>query len=280
MTTIKVIAAIRFEAINEYREAMTKAKEFDISWVPSIDHMNQKLDESDKQFEVVVVDSSLGDVYDLIDDLRSKHPHLLIIQVDEEADFALPGRADEISTNPLEDDQLVKLIKRVYEDRRLATLRADALPPVRQFAKRIMKAERGPAKIQAAVDTIRELGFDYVAYYSFQNIDPPMISLATQAGDEKLKRVAPQKRDYDTSLVGKVAQDGETRIVSKDDDPNHPFVSRGQFGSGVAVAVGTTIRFGVLFACNRDPEINSQYVMMLELISAQLSSALAREARS
>lgn len=280
MPKIKVLAAIRFEAIASYREALIKEPEFDITWVPNIEQLNQALTDKEKAQDVLVIDNTLGDVYSLIDQLRRKYPSLLIIQVDEDADFALPGKADEISTQPLKDSELVKLIKRVYEDRRLATLRADAMPPVRQFAKKIMKAQRGPAKIQAAVEAIKELGFDYVAYYAAQQTEPPTISLAAQAGDEKLKRVAPQKQDYESSLVGTVTRSGETRIVSEEDEINHPFISRGPFKSGVAVAVGTTIRFGVVLACNEGEDINSQNVMMLELVSAQLASALAREARS
>lgn len=280
MQKIKVLAAIRFAAIAKYREALIKQPEFEVAWVPSIEQLNETLNDKDKKMDVLVLDSSLGDVYDLIDDLRGKYPSLLIIQVDEEADFAMPGRADEISTEPFKDNELIKLIKRVYEDRRLVTLRADAMPPVRQFAKAIMKAQKGPAKMQTAVDAIKELGFDYVAFYSVQQTDPPIISLTAQAGEEAIKRVAPQKQDYSTSLIGTIAQNGQTRIVGKDDEPNHPFISRGQFGAGVCVAVGTTIRFGVVIACNTDEYINPQNVMMLELVSAQLSSALARDARN
>lgn len=280
MPDIEVLAAIRFDAISRYRDALIKEPDFEVRWVPDLDQLQLQLGNKEKRTDVLVVDNSLGDIHDLIDELRQHYPRLLIILVDEEADFALPGRADEISTQPFKENELVKLIKRVYEDRRLVTMRADALPPVRQFAKKIMKAQRGPAKIQAAVNAIQELGFDYVAFYSITPTDPPMISLTAQAGDEQSTRLAPQKQAYDDSLVGWVAQNGETRIVHKEDELNHPFVSRGKYSTGVCVGVGTTIRFGAFIACNETDEVNKQDVLMLELVSAQLASALAREARS
>jgi hypothetical protein len=47
------------------------------------------------------------------------------------------------------------------------------------------------------------------------------------------------------------------------------------------VPVGTTMRFGVILACREQPDaITQQNVMMLEVVSAQLASALARQARS
>ncbi|MCI0711617.1 MAG: hypothetical protein L0154_15790 [Chloroflexi bacterium] len=281
MAKIKVLGAIRFEAITKYREMLIKEDDFDVKWVPGIEQLNNHMTDKENRTDVLVIDNTLGDVHSLIEELRQQYPSLLIILVDEDADFALPGRADEISTQPFKDNELVKLVKRVYEDRRLVTMRADALPPVREFAKKIMKAQRGPAKIQAAVDAIYELGVDYVAFFSVtMSTDPPLVSVVAQAGDEKTMRIAPQKQDYNDSLIGTVAQDGKTRIVRKDDEPNHPFVSRGKYGLGVAVPVGTTIRFGVFLACQESSDINEQRLMMLELVSAQLASAMAREARS
>lgn len=280
MAKIKVLGAIRFEEMAKFRENLIKEEEFEMTWVPSFDSLTQTLDDKAKRIDVLVVDQLLGDVHSLIDNLRKSYPQLLVILVDEDADFAMPGRADEISTEPFKDDQLIKLIKRVFEDRRLVTLKSDALPPVRQFAKQIMGAQKGPAKVQAAVEAIQELGFDYVAFYTVQTTEPPEMRVSAQAGDEKVTRVAPQTQDYNTSLVGWVSQNGQTRIVKKEDELNHPFISRGKFGRGVCVAVGSTIRFGVLMACQKNEELNEQSALMLELISAQLASALAREARN
>jgi hypothetical protein len=279
MQTIKVVAAIRQEAIPKYREAIETEPKFETTWVNSYDALRQALTDSEKRGDVLVVDATLGDAHDLIEELRQRYTKMLIILVDEDADFALPGRADEISTAPFKDNELIKLMKRVYEDRRLVTLRADALPPVRIFAKKIMNAQKAPAKIQAAVETIQEIGFDYVAFYSLQMTDPPMISLTHQVGgDEQLRRLSPQKQDYNDSLVGVVAQTGQTRVVGKDDTPNHPFISRGKFTTGVCAAVGSTIRFGVILAGINDLD-NKEKVLMLELVASQLGSALAREAR-
>jgi GAF domain-containing protein len=78
-----------------------------------------------------------------------------------------------------------------------------------------------------------------------------------------------------------VSQNGQSRIVGPDDQPNHPFIRQQRFHSGVCVPVGTTLRFGVILACRDQPDaISQQNVLMLELVSAQLASALAKQARS
>jgi GAF domain-containing protein len=209
------------------------------------------------------------------------YPRLLIILVDREADFGMPGHADEVSVTPFENDDLLKRIKRLNEERSLQTLRADALPPVRAFAKSLRRAGAGPAKMQAAVEAIKELGYDYVAFYNMVPTTPPEMRLSSQVGPNALLSVAPQQQDYQTSLVGWVTQNGQSRIIGPDDPINHPFVKQQRFNSGVCVPVGTTLRFGVIFACREQPNaITQQNVMMLELVSAQLASALAKQARS
>jgi GAF domain-containing protein len=227
------------------------------------------------------VDHGLGGVFEFIRELRNAYPRLLILLVDEEADFGTPGYADEVSVEPFHNDDLLRRIKRLTEERMVETLRADALPPVRAFAKALRRAGPGPAKQQAAVEAILELGYDFVAFYNLTPTTPPELTLGAQVGAQAVMAMAPQKQDYDGSLVGWVAQNGQSRVVGPNDDPNHPFVKQGRFGAGACIPVGTTLRFGVILACRDQPDaISQQNVLMLELVSAQLASALAKQARS
>ncbi|MBZ0318384.1 MAG: hypothetical protein DPW16_17355 [Chloroflexi bacterium] len=276
---IHLLVAIRLQSIARYRENLNTEPKFAVNLVTSIEKIHEALADKTKRSDVLVVDNGLGDVHTLVKELRQSHPRLLIVLVDEEADFGMPGRADDVSTEPFKNDELIKVIKRLFEDRRLETLRADTLPPVRQFAKSLTRA-KGPAKSQAAVSAILELGYDYVAFYTITPTDPPMLTLSAQEGPSSVTSLAPNRLEYNTSLLGWVAQNGQSKIVTQEDTPNHPFISKGRYGVGVAVPVGTTLRFGVVFACKEKPgEINPKDVLMLELISTQLASALARENR-
>lgn len=278
---IHVLAAVSTPAIPRFRDHLSKEPLIRLTLVNSHDDTRQILSDSHKQTDVLLVDNGLGDVFELIKELRQTYPRLLIVMVDEEADFSMPGQADDVSVDPFEDDDLIKRIKRLTEERSLETLRADALPPVRAFAKSLRRAGPGKAKQQAAVDAIQELGYEYVAYYSVVPTTPPELMLGAQTGPDAITAIAPHKQAYDSSLVGWVVQNGQSRIVSAKDLPNHPFVKQQRFGAGVCVPVGQTLRFGVIFACReQENAITQQNVLMLELVSAQLASALAKEARS
>ncbi|HLA45839.1 MAG TPA: GAF domain-containing protein [Aggregatilineales bacterium] len=277
---LKILAAIRSDAHDRYRKGLSQESQFEIKLVPSIEAARESLDSPGQQTDVLVIDNMLGDTYEIVREIRYSYPRLIIILVDEDADFALPGRADDVSTAPFENNDLITRIKRLNEDRRLQTLRADALPPVREFAKSILKAGKGTSKQQAAVEAVREIGYDYVAFYALTRIETAELMMVAQVGGEDLKADVPRKPEYDSSLMGWVAQNGQSRIVSPDDEFNHPFVQHGIFQTAACVPVGTTLRFGVLVACRKVPQsISQENVMMLELISAQLASALAKEQR-
>lgn len=279
MSKINVLVAVELASTLRYRENLSTETVFNLNFVPSIEKIYEVLD-SKKPTDVVVVDNALGDIFSLIDKLRKGYPRLLIITVDEEADFSLPGQADDVSNEPFRNDDLIKKIKRLIEDRRLATLSADSLPSVRSFAKTLMRAKGGNAKTQAAINAIHDLGYDYVAFFSITPTDPPSVSVTAQAGDNSVTSSAPKKLDYEKSIIGLVAETGESHVVSPEDSPNHPFVSRGRFAAGVGVAVGNNMQFGVVFACRDMPgSITNEDVLMLELVSAQLASALARDAQ-
>ncbi len=276
---IHVLAAIQLQSIVLFRDSLSQDPQLKITLVTSAEEGRAVLADPQKRTDVFVVDNGLGDVYNLLRDLRQTYPRLLIILVDQEADFGMPGQADDVSTAPFENDDLLKRIKRLNEERSLETLRADALPPVRQFAKSLRRT--GQSKPQSAVEAIQELGYDYVAFYNIVPTTPPELRLSAQVGPSNLSAMAPQQQDYETSLVGWVAENGQSRIIGPDDTPNHPFIRQQRFGSGACVPVGSNLRFGVILACREQPDaITQQNVMMLELVSAQLASALAKQNRS
>ncbi len=277
---INVLAAVRLPSVARYRENLSKDAKLKVTVVTSIPSAREILANPDKHTDVFVVDNGLGDVFELVKDLRQAHPRLLILLVDEEADFGMPGRADEVSTDPFREDDLIKKIKRLAEERQLETLRADALPPVRTFAKRLGKAGKGLGKQQAAVEAIKELGYDYVVFYALAPTDPPSMSLAAQLGPNNITSMMPARTDY-SGLLGWVAQNGQSKIVGFGDTPNHTLIEKGRFGAAACVSVGTTLRFGVVLACREQPgSIKAENVLMLELVCAQLASALAKEQRA
>ncbi|NDJ86630.1 MAG: hypothetical protein GYB66_12145 [Chloroflexi bacterium] len=278
MGDIHVLVAVPLSASVRFRENLKQEPQFVVRIATSAEDMFRDLATPQQQTDVVVISQEIGDAFSLIKDIRQSYPRLVIIEVDEDADFSLPGQADEVSNRPFYENELLKLIKRLVEDRQLETLRADALPPVRSFAKTLMRAKGGPAKTQAAVGAIHALGYDYVAFFGIAPTNPPSISVAAQAGLPELTKIAPPRLDYEKSLVGWVAQTGDSKIVGKEDAPNHPFISRGRLGSGACVAVGSTLRFGVIFAAREAPaSISQEHLLMMELIASQLASALARE---
>ncbi len=277
---IHVLAAVRLQSLVEFRNNLSKDPQIHITIVTSENETRELLADSKQRTDVLVVDNRLGGVFELVKDLRHTYPRLLIILVDQDADFGMPGHADEVSVEPFKDSDLLRRIKRLTEERSLETLRADALPPVRAFAKSLRRAGPGLSKSQAAVEAIQELGYDYVAFYTLMPTTPPELKLNGQIGPDSLTTVAPQQQDSTDSLVGWVSQNGLSRIVGPEDQPNHPFIKQQRFKSAACVPVGTTLRFGVLFACREQPNaITQQNVLMLELVSAQLASALAKQAR-
>lgn len=279
-SVIHVLAATPLKSIVRYRENLAKDPLIKMTLVHSESEARASLADSQKRTDVFVVDNNLGNVFEMIRDLRHTYPRLLILLVDEEADFGMPGHADEVSVEPFKDDDLLKRIKRLTEERSLETLRADALPPVRTFAKSLRRTGPGQTKAQAAVEAIRELGYDYVAFYNIVPTTPPELKLSAQVGPQPAMASAPPQQEYEGSLIGWVAQNGQSRIVGPGDEPNHPFVKQQRFGAGVCVPVGMSLRFGVLFASREQPQsITQQNVMMLELVSAQLANALAKQAR-
>jgi GAF domain-containing protein len=276
---IRILVATQLTSLVQFRGNLSTDPQLKLSFVASQNDIREVLADPQKRTDVLVVDNALGGTFELVKELRQMYPRLLIILVDQEADFGTPGEADEVSVTPFQNGDLLKRIKRLTEERSLETLRTDALPPVRAFARALRRGAPGMSKSQAAVEAIQELGYDYVAFYSIVPTAPPELRLGAQVGPDALTSLAPQQLDFYNSLLGWVAQYGESRIVGLEDQPNHPFLEQRRLESAACVPVGTTLRFGVLLACREQPNaITQQNVLVLELVSAQLANALARQA--
>lgn len=275
MAQTNLLVAVREENLERYRQHFAAYPDVRTTLVTALPETLAKLSKHDQHIDVLVLDNGLEGVYNIISDLRPVHPRLLIVLVDEDADFAMPGQADDISTNPFTDDDLIRRINRHLADRRLETLRADLMPPVRDFAKRLRKATSEAEKQEAAVSACRDLGYDYVAFYQIESLDPLKIIRKSHDSAIPLKMDVPLQASPD-DLVCWVAKTGQSRAATTADAPNHLLVRAGRFGAVACTPVGTTSRYGVMVACCDTP-VTQQQIMMLELVSAQLAAMVAKE---
>lgn len=276
--TIDVLIAVRREHASRYYKNLSPHKDLRVQLVSDPKDALDALADRDKHVDVFVVDNGLTDTYELTNELRQTYPRLLVILVDEEADFGMPGHADEISTEPFHNDDLVRRLRRLMSDRNQETLRADSLPAVRMFAKRLLTASGEGGKTQAAVEACKEMGYDYVAYYKLENQNPLQVMLKAQDGTNTIKSVAP-KQGTPEDIIGWVGKNGQSRIAGPADNPTHPLVAKGRLGAVACVPVMfNAVRYGVLVACREQPgTINQENVMMLELVSTQLAAAISKE---
>lgn len=277
MVSVHILVAVRREHASRFHKHLSAHKDFRVQLVSDARDALDVLADRDKQVDVFIVDNGLGHVFELVTELRHTYPRLLIILVDEEADFAMPGQADDVTTDPFTNDDLIRRITRLMSDRRLETLRADAMPPVREFAKKLRTASGEVGKTQTAVAACRDLGYEYVAFYRLESLDPLRVTLRAQDGSAPLQAVAP-KQATPEDIMGWVAKTGQSRIAGPQDELNHPLVAKGRLGAVACVPVGTTNRYGVLVACREQPgSISQQNVLMLELVSAQLAAVISKE---
>ena len=272
-----ILLAVRREQANRYLSNLSYYSDLRPTLATSIAEVSDVLATPEKHVDLLVLDNGLDGAFGAVADLRRKHPRLLIVLVDEEADFALPGQADEISIDPFTNDDLVARIDRLMSDRRLETLRADIMPPVREIVKKLRKAIGESGRQQAAVSACRDLGYDYVAFYRLESLDPLYLTLTAQDGVSLLQGDAPSSGGAD-DLVGWVAQTGQSRIAARGEEPTYALVRDGQFGAAGCAAVGITSRYGVIVACRVQPQsITHQDVAMLELVGAQLAAVLSKD---
>jgi hypothetical protein len=278
MTNVDVLVAVQREDAGRYYKNLSAYKDFKVQIVSDTGDALNILADRDQHIDVLVLDNSLGHVFEFINELRLSYPRLFIVLVDEEADFGMPGQADEISTEPFKDNDLIRRITRLMSDRQLETLRADSLPAVRTFAKELRKAAGEAGKQQAAVAACKNLGYDYVAFYRQEPHDPSKISLRAQDGPAPIQAVISKTAAPD-DLITWVNQNGQSRIAGPTDTPNIPLVAKGRLGAVACVPViFSGNRYGVLVACREQPaSITQENVLMLELITAQLGAAISKE---
>lgn len=275
---IRILFAIRSGQVERYSSHFeAHSRDVSCSFVETTDQALDALLDRGRHIDVLVLDNGLDRAYDFIQQLRKSYPRLITVLVDEEVDFATPGQADDISTEPFQDDDLLRRVQRLMSDRQLETIRADAMPPVREFAKMLRKATSEVGKHQAALSVVRTLGFEYAAFYKLASEEPVELTLTAQDGAPAIQSVAPTAGNAE-DLMGWVAQTGHSRIAGPADNPNHPLVKKGRLGAIACAPVGTTIRFGVIVACKDQPNtISQQNVLMLELIGAQLAATLSKD---
>jgi hypothetical protein len=281
MTQIDLLVAVRRDNASRYYKQLSTNHDLRTNLVTEAHEALEVLQDNERPVDVLVLDNGLPKAFDLIDEIRHTYPRLLIVLVDEEADFALPGQADEVSTDPFSNDDLARRITRLMSDRQLETLRADTMPAVREFAKHLRKAIGAGdyGKQEAAVAACRALGYDYVAFYKVDQVGNNWsIILRAHEGDSSSQAAAPKEAGLD-DIMGWVAKMGQSRTAGPNDTLNHPLVVRGRMGMVAAVPVTITQRYGVLVACRVAPgSISQDHVMVLELISAQLAAAVSKEA--
>jgi hypothetical protein len=278
MSNVDVLVAVRRENASRYYKNLSAYKDFRVQMVSDTGDAFNVLADRDQHIDVLVLDNGLGLIYEFIQELRHSFPRLFIVLVDEDADFGMPGQADEISTEPFDNNDLIKRITRLMSDRQLETLRADSLPAVRQFAKELRKASGEFGKQQTAVAACKDLGYDYVAFYRLENLNPPNVTLKAHDGPAPILAVAPKAASAD-DLITWVAQNGQSRIAGPQDTPNYPLVAKGRLGAVACVPViFSGNRYGVLVACREIPNsISQENVLMLELITSQLAAAISKE---
>lgn len=274
---IHVLAAVSPAALSRYRQALSEDAQIRVSLVTEEQDARDFLKESQRRADVLVLDCALCDTYSLINELRHTYPRLMILLADDGADFSTPGRADDVTTQPFENGDLLRRIKRLAQGRELETLRGDMFPQIRSLAKDLRRATTSHAMQTGVVKAIAEMGYDYAAFYRLLPLDPPSLSLGAQVGAPQLTDTAPMSVPLQNTLLGWVAESGQSRVVAPGNTPSHLFIERGFLSAGACVAVGTSLRFGVLFACRNAPNsITEQHVKLLELVGAQLAHVLAR----
>jgi GAF domain-containing protein len=268
MAHADILVTVRSKYAARYAQLLSGYPELGVRVARSLDQALDLLSDRSHPVDLLVLDNGLSGVFELVADLRQTYPRLLIVLVDEEADFAMPGQADDISTDPFTDGDLVRRISRLISDRHLETLRADSMSPLREFVKKLRKADGEREKLHVAVSACREIGYEYVAVYRLDSLDPLQITLQAQEGEPPLK-ASP------SGIIASVARNGQSRLATPPTDGTAP---AGRLSAVACTSIGMTSRYGVLVACRTTPNtITQPQVTLLEMISAQLAAALAKE---
>jgi putative methionine-R-sulfoxide reductase with GAF domain len=278
MSIVNVLAAVRSEHSGRYQKHLSAHQDFRVQVVSAAQEVLTSLEDRARRVDVLVLDNGLGSVFELVEEVRHRHPRLFIILVDEDADFGFPGQADEISTEPFRDNDLIKRITRLMSDRHLETLRADSLPAIRQFAKELRNAYGENGKQEAAVRACRNLSYDYVSLYRIDPLRDGTLVLRAHEGPTAVKAIAPKSSNPD-DLMNWVFHQGQSRMANSQDTPNHPLVAKERMRTVVCVPVTFSgEKFGVMAAFREESSsIHRDDVMLLELLAVQLAAAISKE---
>jgi len=275
MANIALLIVVPVSQSERYKSNLSRNSNFSLHIVSTERDALNLIEQGEPHIDIVVVDNQMPDTHNFVRTVRQKYPRLLIIQVDESADFGLPGMADALITNPFDDNALAEHIRRMISERRMETQRSDSLPAVRMIAKNMKRAVNPVGKQEAATESILEMGYDYVAYYNLADSAAKTLKRTAHHGPRAILSIAPEEASHD-DLVGWVAHHQQSRVAAYKDTPNHPLVERGRLGQVACVPVsfnGQT--FGVIAACRDQPgTITQENVLMLELVATQLATAL------
>jgi len=273
LTHTILLVAVRREQASRYYTALSSAGDYMIDIVSDSGDVLEHLADQRRTFDVLVLDHGLQGAHELLLTLRRDYNNLLIILVDEEADFVVPGYADDISTEPFIEDDLIRRIDRLMADRRLETISVSVPPAVRSFAKQLRKATGETGRHRAALSVCRELGFDYCAFYRPEENGQFGVLIA-QDGPELLLANAPQHSTAG-DIITAVLQNAETQSVNAEASNLHPLLGDGSLAELVCAPVGSGARHGVILAGTAQPGIlGSEQIIMLDLICAQLAAVL------
>lgn len=278
MAIVNMLVGVPKEQATRFYQNLSAHQDFQVRVATEMNDVFDMLADSDYSTDVLILDNTMGDVHQLIRGLRQKYPRILIVLVDEDADFGMPGQADEISTEPFENDDLAKRIKRLMSDRQMETLRSDSLPAIRNIAKQLRGATGRLGKQEAAVTACKDMGYDYVAYYNLDARDTSKLALKAHDGPKAIMAIVPKIASED-GLIYWVFKNGQSRLAGPQDTPNYPLVARGRLGVvGCVPATFSGTTYGVIIACNDRPgSMDQENILMLELVAAQLAQALSKE---
>ena len=204
---MNLLAVVHTDSAERFHAELDSFAEFEVVLSTDKNDAVAIMGEDNRRLDVIVVDEQLGDSNNFINYIRHKYPRVIIILVDEEADFGFPGQADDISVDPFSNDDLLNRIRKLLSDRRMETHRSDSLPAVRSIAKQLNKATSNSDLYRVATDALVDQGYDYAAYYGLEADDPVHLTLRTQTGPTPSNPLRPKKLQATTSWAGSPATD-------------------------------------------------------------------------
>lgn len=275
MSTTQVLLVLNPALHERSQAALSSLEGWQLTFLHTLDDASARLTEPTAP-DMLVIDKSIDGAYDWLSALRVRMPRLLMMLIDEGADFAMPGAADDVTTAPFENDDLARRIQRLIGDRKMETLRADAMPPVRDLGQRMRKAGSESGIVQAAIGVVADLGYSDAAVFKLDESRGNALVLVTHQGAADVRAALPSPVPAG-HVLARSAQSGQLELLTAQKHESFGLVERGRLHAAAIIPVGLARRYGVLLAARDDAgDIPARDVLMLELIAAQLGSYLAR----